>query len=937
MFKKPQLLFYVVVLLAVACSKEDTDTDETPKLDKIEIASFRILENSSKGVTTETKIIFESSAIDAINDHGLHILKGNLPYDKVSLGQLSNKSFVSTVSSGLTKGESYSIYPYIYAKNTFFYGDTLEFVSNVDIDVEVFDWYPRQGFVKDTINIIGKNFCKSSGIITNIFTLNNIEQELIFESDSLIRSVVLPNIDKSILSAALGTCNETYLLEPNFVVDPPTLDSIAPHEAYLGETFTIYGKNFHSDISKVWIGDFEVELLPDRQNDSLRAVVTKDFPPGLLDLKIQVLDRFIDKESGFQSTTPIIHELDKVETGFLDTLTIKGAYLVQPNENLEVLVGGRNQKILESSKEEIKIVIDTYFEEEDPKLVVHTGDFSLTEDIDMLPPQIISFDKEEYHLYDDEITIETKYFLGFKSNVRIGEAESSDYGYEFDPIDSEGNLTISLTRWLEAVGNRYPDFVFDATGEIKIALTTAYGTAEMNFKVFAPFIESLSEDTYFHNNSIQLNGLDFGYDEVSKVFIDDTEVVFQGLSTYAQYNKTIYFPVPENLLPGTHNIKVVTGGQESNILQFELGNITVSGLTPDSGTRNTVYTITGANLDNPLSYEFKLNGFLCTELNATPNQVQITLPYFIPLEPNNEITFTYGSQSTSAGFINGIEPYEIIEDYQKPSGLSKYSGSFEYNGRLYGLTYDGIYEFDTSNGSWSIFESNMPQITNYFINSYYISVVGDEVYVYYENGFLVYNMTARTWSRVDLQIEGELIIHRAVVYGNDAYLFMKRPENVYYVMMYKYDLTNDTYELTSQPTLKNNFGMLASNRVYEENGKIFLDVLDDYIMMYDIVTDTWENIGFPKGDSTFHYDNSLYYYDNVLYFSGGRGNEPTENTLFGYDFNTKVWSEKTSMPLKLHDHTIFGDNGYLYLLLGAGEYGYDNQELMRYNISEDPN
>ena len=265
--------------------------------------------------------------------------------------------------------------------------------------------------------------------------------------------------------------------------------------------------------------------MPDRQNDSLRAVVTTDFPPGLLDLKIQVLDRIVEIESGFQSTIPEIHELDKVETGFLDTLTIKGTYFAQPNKDLEVLVGGRNQKILESSDEEIKIVINSYFQEEDPKLVVNIGDFTLMEDIDMLPPQIISFDKEKYHLYDDEITIKTKYFLGSKSNVKIGGAESSDYGYELEPVDSEGNLTISLSRWLEAIGNRNPDFVFEGIGTIKVALETTYGTSEMNFKVFAPLIESLSDDTYFYKSLIRLTGLDFGYDDVSKVYIDDTELL----------------------------------------------------------------------------------------------------------------------------------------------------------------------------------------------------------------------------------------------------------------------------------------------------------------------------------------------------------------------------------------------------------------------------
>ena len=76
MCRKPRLLPYIFFLLLAACSKEDnTGPEKDSKLDRIEITSFRILENSSVGLTTETKLVFESSNGTIVTDHGVHILK----------------------------------------------------------------------------------------------------------------------------------------------------------------------------------------------------------------------------------------------------------------------------------------------------------------------------------------------------------------------------------------------------------------------------------------------------------------------------------------------------------------------------------------------------------------------------------------------------------------------------------------------------------------------------------------------------------------------------------------------------------------------------------------------------------------------------------------------------------------------------------------------
>ncbi len=936
MLKKFLLLTSFILILVLACVTEEETVDTLNKLDKIDITSFKIVNNTEFGISTKTELRIESTQSIVVSDHGVILQKNGSFYDKISLGALKEKTFELQVNSGLAKGESYTIFPFIFAKNTFFYGDTLTFVSKVENNFSINKISPLNGFINDTILITGKNFCTSSETNKNLFHLGEAIQKVIFESDSLIKVVVLPNVSTSKLPIKVTTCGKVNEDKKFFVLDSPVLDSISPSERYVGESVLFYGKNILSYISKVWIGDFELAIDDIQEINKLQVKVTKDFPSGLLDVKIQVLDQIIEKKAFYQSTTPVIRELNKRKTGFLDTLIVKGDYFKQRNEPLEVFIGNTKQQILSSSKTEIKIIIDSYFEEENPKLVLKTGSFELSEDITMLPPEIISFDKEKYHLYDEEIKIKTKYFLGYNDNVKIGEVHTSDRSYKFEPVASDGILTLLLTPWLEAVYNRYPKFVFDKVGELKLSLTTAYGSTEKNFKVFKPFIEGLSDNTYFHNSSISINGLDFGYDKVTQVFIDNVEIVNPYNSSYTVSNKNIVFRIPSTLKPGTHTVKVVTGGQISNEVQFELSSISATNISSNSGTRKDIFTIFGTNLDKLSSYGFMANGFACTKLNASSNRVDIILPYNNPLQQETEILLLYGDQITKVGTVNGIEPYENFENYEHPNNLGKFSSSFEYNGKLYGIGYNGIYEFNTSSERWTTYETNMINISNYIFNDHNISVVGDNIYLAYSNNFLIYNMQTKLWSVKELNIQNGLFMHRGVISGDYAYLLMKRAENTSNMMLYKYDLTNNEYSLTNQPNLKNLLGAVAVTKLFEKNGKLYLDVLDDQIMVYDVNSGLWENIGFPVGKGTFHYDNNLYVYNNVLYFSGGRWGQYPEQFMYAYNLNTKRWSEKTPMLLKLMDHTLYGEGNYLYISMGAGEFGYDNKEMIRYTITTDP-
>lgn len=933
MLKKTFLFALIIIISIVACTEESEDSGIPPnQLDKIEISSFKILENSVNGITTETKVLVESSSGATVNDHGVFVLKNNEFYDKIELGELSETTFITTVSSGLERGQNYSIYPYLYAKNTFFYGDTLDFESKLEIDFEVLGISPPNGFIRDTIAINGKNFCKSSETNINMLKLGEAEQRLVFESDDTLKFVVEPNISESELQLMLTTCGVNQPLGQTFTINLPVLDSISPNEAYVGQNTVLYGKNLHSNISKLWIDDSEVSLKDAYEIDRLTFVVPDSLPSGLLDIKLQVLDKTIEKPAYYQSTSPVIDELDKTSTGFLDTLTVRGKYFNQPNQELEIFVGGQSQSILSSTDEEIVLVIDRYFEVENPELILKTGNFELTENITMLPPEIVSIEKETYHILDEEIKVKTRYFIPTRENLEVG-GGPLNRSWSVPKVDPDGTITIYSTKWLKSSYNWEAQFSFDKTGEVNIDLTTAYGNANRNYKVFPPKIDPLDKTDYFYGEQITLEGLDFGYYGVSKIYIDNVELETEDRIG----NESAHLIVPITFSTGSHKLKIITGGQASNEVDFEILEATATSLDKSSGTRKDSFTIYGTNLQQAVNYGITANGEGCKVVSRSQNQVEFLLPYNVLLEPNVDIKFSYGGQTTDVRTINGIEPFENYENLDLPSEAfywlhSGYNADFEYNGTLYNLNLNGIFEYNIGSNSWSSYETTIPSFDNVLFSTYKPSVNGDSVYMPSGNGFNVYDMSTRNWNYIALNLNENERFLNGVVLNENAYIVTKGHSNADPYEFYVYNLSDHTRVQRNLP-VQNNF----KSKMYQLNGKIIYDVFNENIFMYSTQTGQWEDLGHPMGSYKFNYDVNIYEYNNTLYYSGGQGNSLIRHQLYAYDFQLKTWSEKTPMPVKLLHHVMVGQGDYLYFGLGQSDYYLLNQNMYRYKISEDPN
>lgn len=928
---------FIFFLILISCEKDDNSIEQIEK--KVEIVSFSIEDNTVNGVKTKAQLSIEGYNNIFFENHGVFIIHDDLVVKKIEQGKLTTNNFEALIRSGIVKGKTYTVFPYVHAENKMVYGDTLDFTSNVDIKINFKELKPLKGFVYDTISIIGENFCKSLPDSPTRILLNNNFQDVIFESDSLIKVIVTPNINSSKLTPMVRNCGVDTIIPKIFKINPPILDSISSFETYVGENSFIYGKNFHSQISNVWINDVEAHLNKQRLDiDKLEMTIPEGLPPGLLNLKIKVLDTIIEKQDYYKSTSPIITSLDKRDTGFLDTLTIKGNYLKQKNLPTKVFVGGKQQQIINLTKEEVKVIINNFYSDTytSPKLVLKTGSFELEENINMLPPEIISVDKDKYHLDDDFVTLKTKYFIaGSSYNINIGGVTLRNYN-SFIDVDEYGNITLPMKSWIEA-DQLYPKYVFNDIGKLNIEIKTQYGTSEKNINIFPPKIESIANSSLFINTDyIELSGLDFGYNRVSKIYIDDELVQNPGTSAYTLYNKEIKFQVPKNITPGGHKLKVQTGGQFSNEITFNAKEITTSGLTNNSGIRELdIFTINGNNLENKYSYVIKVNGVRCNIINTSHTQVQFTLPYHTALETGMSVTLEYGSEIIDVGIINGIEPYSKLDNYQVPNEYYNNSSYFEYKGELYFLNLNGIYRFDETSYSWVNYESDIP-FTSYSDSNgrNYISEVGDRIYIPYGNSFYAYNMVEKNWdNQLNLSSNENFMLY-GIIDGDYAYVF--EGPDAFNLTFNKYNLANNHIKETVNQPLYSINGSGLGTELYYHSGKIYLDVRDQNIIVYNISTDTWEDIDFPR-EYKYFYDNNLYVHNDALYFSGGQGNSGLEFNLYSYDLNTKVWKEKTPTLLKLGKHAVWGSGDFLYFGLGNQTYtSSNNYEMLKYDIKSDP-
>lgn len=923
----------IILLFVFGCSNEE-ETDHLVEYSVIEFTSFNILSNTDNLFQTETILNKGNFNFSSITNHGVELYYLDQIIERYDQGVLRTNKFKSEISNNMQKGFNYSIRPYVISGGNEFYGDFVYFDSNLSIEIEIDDIFPLTGFVGDTINVTGKNFCNSSFNNSNFLLLGGFYQDIVFNSDSLLKAIILPDANQSKADFKLESCKIIVASDFQFEFEPPQLDSISTQEYYPGEKSRVYCKNLHPRHTKIWLNGIEVEVNQERDSIvDLEFYIPDNLPPGKQDFKMQVIDRVLELKQAYQSTSPEISEIDKLRTGFLDTITIKGNYLIQPNETTTVSIGDQEQTIISESPNELKVLINQYFTTDEPKLKFKSGNFEIEKEIEMLPPEIISFDKEQYHLQDDVVRIKTKYFLGYASNINVANEDLYLHS-PFEGVDEEGYVNIDLNYWLE-IEHYSPDFVMDETGKIGLSISTAYGEDLKYFNIVAPSISSINKEEFYYGERIVIEGNNLGYSigyrGISELYINEVKVPFSGNSDHSFKNQQIYLPMPDFAVIGSNTLRIVTGGQNSNTFNFDIVEVIPQQLSINAGTRKDIFQISGQNLYG----EVYANDAYCEIIEISENVIQFQVPHYNLLTEPVNITLKYGPHTYDIGNINTIEPYEKIENFTRPNILSSYS-HFEYMNEFYIVNDQGILKFNLNSGNWNIVESDFGDIESFSNERRYSFVAEEKVYFPSKKSFKVYNLATTQWeNEVSLNITDDLDIWYASIHNDIAYIITSSSNTFKF---YAYNLSSDVIIDLPQPKyfpngVPNIFAIVNNYRQYD--GRIYLELYGT-IQMFDINSNLWTDIGHPTGYS-YRQQTNLYEYNGILYSSGGLiSSSSSFYDLYGYDINTGQWSEKTYMPSVLSQHSVYGYNNKLYFFLGNGIYSIDNQELFVYDIALDP-
>lgn len=929
--------FICLTIIAIFVSCQNDESLEKINYDDLKIDTTYI-SNIENGVEIEVKLQYKNKFTNyEIVDHGIVYFQVNsTKVDSIKLGKLSNNIFKTTIKDKLIKNSLYHLYGYIKHPEGIINGRIHDFTSIADVNVIIKDIFPTEGFINDTITIIGSNFCSSTNnyYYQSRVMLNNISHtNIIYESDTLIKAKIL-NMRESKAKINIITCGGNYMTDYEFKFKSPEIDSISSKELYPLDTLKIYGKHLSSSVSTVWIGDIESEVINSYKIDELNVIIPKGLPINKLNIKVQVLNKSVEKENIYQSTTPFIESISPTKIGFLDTLSIKGSYLLQNNTLKTAKVSYTNLTIIEeeSTNNEIKVVLDKDFRIDDPQLNINTGFFEIkTPILEVLPPEIISLDKDTYHLNDD-ISIKTKNYI---------EKQGFTIGYKYDGIYSphyvnNNIIDLNMGEWLSQ--SKYANYKID-NGEVDVVLSNYYGQSIKKFKVYPPKITPIVGKEYFLDDKITVTGNDFGStkSQNSQIYLNGSVVPYQHSDSPSIANQSAHFDIPETLFAGEHEIKIITGGQESNTIKFTIKNITASNISPLKGNRTTLFTVTGNNLENGNypSFGIKANGYNCPRVYANKNTYQFKLPSKIPLAEKAEIVLEYGPAKTSLGTIDVKEPYSIIEEYQNNQSTNSLNSiPFEYDNNFYYLGYSGIYKFNFDDYNWELID-NSDITKNLCISclSKTTEIITLNDIAYFPNDFKslhTFDFNTKIWSQLDLNLENNEILKGCYGKVNEKTIILGIYKNNK-VDLYTYDI--ETNQKKYKLTTANKTGY---KDIYFKDDKIFFTYTDREIHMYDIKENSWNDISLTFGGGTF-YGYSLYLQNNNLYLSGGANASGPTSVLYAYNFNTKQWSEKIPITNGLVYHITFSKNNKLYFTQGALDYSFNsNNILLSYAPDKDP-
>jgi hypothetical protein len=351
------LFYFIVSGLLIRCGDDgEVTTRAYPVLDTKSVTSI-----TDQGVTLNAELLNLGS--EGVADHGFVYRDAPHPTlvqsEQISLGVTSQKGMYSEIANrNLVNGKKYYVRAYAKSKSNgiIVYGEEVQFISQGGSAPLLLDFFPKQGFVQDTLIIKGTGF--SNVTFGNMVSIGGIGSLVLkAKADSLWCLIPYATIaGENEVSISVGQFE--VKASAKFILKALTVTSFTPTSVSFGDTITINGNNFPPTKSLI--------------SATLLGQISPIVSSSSTQLKVRVSDVVVIPQSainvviGIQSviTNEKVNLLAPVITSFTPTkgtneteISINGNNFSPVKLNNKVVINDVSLTVIEAKKTQLKAKI----------------------------------------------------------------------------------------------------------------------------------------------------------------------------------------------------------------------------------------------------------------------------------------------------------------------------------------------------------------------------------------------------------------------------------------------------------------------------------------------------------------------------------------------------------------------------------------------------
>jgi hypothetical protein len=440
---KQYFILFICSFLLFSCTDDDSNeevvqTEPDQEISEpLEVLNFEL----ELEVFDEGGILLEASAdeLDAskISEYGFLISQFENPAFEnsriIESDGLDTNMFTQTVEDDLDFNKEYYAVAYIKQVEKYVYTKAVSFVSTGSKTPEI--RAISQAHIGDTLEIRGVNF---TALPNRIKVLFDEEQSVVLESsDTIIRCVVPETLKRYDPNVSVELFNKLAKYD-NFSLYTPTIESISETSISIGDTLTVYGKNFDfkNERNSVIIEEKQAELLFSSR-DSIKFVLPQplSFSSNSFILNSQLQN--VASEISFTIKSPIITEIPLSFRSY-ETIEIMGDEFSQNIEDNIVLFDGHEARILEATKTKLQVRVPIGpYDDNNPILQIRVMDqvYQFEEDLDLI---------DTWLLYKELPDSYFSHFIDNNNTAYVFTEDDTNARFRVKTLDSDLNLLSSF-------------------------------------------------------------------------------------------------------------------------------------------------------------------------------------------------------------------------------------------------------------------------------------------------------------------------------------------------------------------------------------------------------------------------------------------------------------------------------------------------------------